>query len=168
MANNNKAPAKPVTGKKKTVIKAKTAATAKAKTVKKTTATKTAPKKAAVKKTSANQIAPAETAKRLTAASANKKASKKVVVAAASNPKLSAHSDSAEIEKPSKKASADSSGGSPKKTKKNGIEKKIIHRVEQSLAEDPMEKLEEEVRKESASEDIGASNGMAIKSLFKF
>ena len=136
--------------------------------VKKTAATKTAPKKSAVKKTPANKIALAETSKRLTEASNNRKASKKVVVAAASRPKSQTHSDSAEIEELSKTASTDSSGGSLKKTKKNVIEKKIIHRVEQSLAEDPMEKLEEEVRKESASEDIGTSNGMAIKSLFKF
>jgi hypothetical protein len=188
MANNNKAPAKQVTGKKKKVITAKTAAATKAKTVNKTTATKTAAKKSAVKKTPvkktaatktaakksavkktpANKIAPAETSKRLTEASNNRKASKKVVVAAASRPKSQTHSDSAEIEELSKTASTDSSGGSLKKTKKNVIEKKIIHRVEQSLAEDPMEKLEEEVRKESASEDIGTSNGMAIKSLFKF
>ncbi|WP_297291680.1 hypothetical protein [Oceanicoccus sp.] len=42
--------------------------------------------------------------------------------------------------------------------------KKVIHRVEQSLAEDPMEKLEEEVRKENAKE----GDGPAIRSLFDF
>ena len=42
--------------------------------------------------------------------------------------------------------------------------KKVIHRVEQSLALDPMEKLEEEVRKENANNGDNAP----IRSLFDF
>ncbi|MEH6909249.1 MAG: hypothetical protein V7459_01600, partial [Oceanicoccus sp.] len=149
--------------KKTTAKKAPPKKTAVKKTpVKKTTAKKAPPKKTAVKKTPAKKAAPT------TVESTKDKTSIKTTPTTGSIKKVDADNDVLEGKQAPQPLPADKPSSIPQKTKKNAIEKKPVHRVEQSLAEDPMEKLEEEVRKENASEETAGSNSTEIKSLFEF